>query len=337
MMIDNKSVKASHFCLFTKAFLSVQMVIDMGRPFKNGLTRFAYSGARFDLFRVSVLVAILIVLTILIGGCSTPEGEGFAIYLTKEDVSPAQLEPLSKVTLSDPPLISMKDIVSYNRQTSELKLKGDAYERVRQLEVPTTGKSFVVCVDIKPIYGGAFWTPISSQSYDGVTIWKPMVASETLVIVLELGYPSSSFYNGEDPRNKPEIIESFRKAGVLIDSLTLSDIQSLPRSMKGYELYSWLESDGWHFTLITGTNRNKAKEEITSGESYISETGWINIHCLGQEAILAALAKVPSGEWVSWRNGAFVTDGGALTWPPQEMVDAIKRGAVDRGLTMNGP
>ena len=309
----------------------------MGRPFKQGLTIGTYAGARFDLLRVRLLVAILMIIAILAGGCSSQEGEGFAIYLTKDDVSPAHLEPLNKVTLSDQPLISMKDIVSYNRQTFELKLKADAYERVRQMAVPTTGKSFVVCVDKKPVYGGAFWTPISSQSYDGVTIWKPMVASETSVIVLELGYPSSTFYDGEDPRNRPEIIETFKKAGVLIDSLTLSDIQSLPRSMKGYELYSWLESDGWHFTLITGTNRNKTKEEITSGATYISETGWINIHCLGQKAILAALAKVPSGEWVSWRNGAFVTDGGTLTWPPQEMVDAIKRGAVDHGLTMNGP
>lgn len=313
------------------------MVIHMRRQLKQSKSTFATNRTRSSLLRISLFVAIFLALAILASGCSIPEKEGFAIYLTKEDVSPAQLEPLNKVTPSDQPLISMKDIVSYNRQTYELKLKSDAYERICQLQVPTTGKAFVVCVDKKPVYGGAFWTPISSQSYAGVTIWKPMAASETPVIVLELGYPSSSFYNGEDPRNWPEIIESFRKAGVLIDSLTLSDIQSLPHSMKGYELYSWLESDGWHFTLITGTNRNKTKEDITSGATYISETGWINIHCLGQEAILAALAKVPSGEWVSWRNGAFVTDGVALTWPPQEMVDAIKRGAVDHGLTMNGP
>jgi len=309
----------------------------MGHPFKQGSVRIANSGNRLARFHVALIVLMVLGLAVLSGGCTPPEGEGFAIYLTRDNSSPTHLEPLNQVALEDQPLIRQDDIVSYNRQTYELKLKADVYTRICQLEVPTSGKSFVVCVDQKPVYGGAFWTPISSQSYDGVTIWKPMVASDTSVIVLELGYPSPSFYNGEDPRNKPGILEAFRKAGTLIDSLALSDVKSLPRSMKGYELYSWPESDGWHFTLITGTNRNKTKEEITSVDSVISETGWINFHCLGLEAILAALAKVPPGEWVSWLSGNFVMDGGALTAPPQEMVDAIRQGAAEHGLTLNGP
>ena len=42
----------------------------------------------------------------------------------------------------------------------------------------------------------------------------------------------------------------------------------LPRSMKGYELYSWYaQQEGeWYYTLITATNRLKTWEEITSQE-----------------------------------------------------------------------
>jgi hypothetical protein len=84
-----------------------------------------------------------------------------------------------------------------------------------QLEVPTSGKSFVVCVDKGAIYWGAFWTPISSQSFNGVTIWVPLFSQQENTIKIELGYPSESYYQGEDPRSNPIIMESLEKAGKL--------------------------------------------------------------------------------------------------------------------------
>jgi len=284
------------------------------------------------------LVAVVMVGAVIISnGCTTSKGEGFAIYLTREDILPAQMEALSHIELADQPIIGINDIIKYNEQTHELKLSQSAFERIYQLEVPTTGKSFLVCIDKNPIYWGAFWTPMSSQSFDGVTIWKPYNSSGLYIVTLELGYPSSSFYAGEDPRNKPEIIGALKKAGKLITALTISGVNTLPSSMKGYELYSWQENDGWHFTLITGTNRNKTLEEIISGDYFISETGWVNIHCQGEEAIKTALGKVPPGEWVSWRYGAFVSNGSMLTLPPQDIIEKIKAYAVGRGLDFNVP
>ena len=270
-------------------------------------------------------------------GGTLMKGEGFAIYLTRDDIPPEKMEMLSHVDIADQPIISLQDIITYNAQTHELKLTDTAFKRVSQLQVPTRGKSFLVCVDKNPVYWGAFWTPVSSQSFDGVTIWQPYSLSKLYIITLELGYPSSSFYGGEDPRNKPEIISAFEKAGKLINALTISEVDTLPSSMKGYELYSWQENDGWHFTLITGTNRNKTQEEIISGEYFISETGWVNIHCTGVEAIKAALGKVPSGQWVSWRDGAFVSEGDKLTLPPQDIIDNVKDYAVGRGLNFYAP
>jgi hypothetical protein len=52
--------------------------------------------------------------------------------------------------------------------------------------------------------------------------------------------------------------------------------QSLPQSMKGYELYSWKSGGTWCFTLITGTNRLKTPAEIASRESTI-EDDWVKI------------------------------------------------------------
>src|SRR4030042_5739023 len=147
------------------------------------------------------LTLILVCVILTFSGCTATKGEGFAIYLTKEDVPPSQMEALSHVDIADQPIISIKDIITYNAQTHELKLTTSAFERISQLDIPVRGKSFVVCVDKKPIYWGAFWTPISSLSFDGVTIWKPLSLEQPHVITIELGYPSSSFYGGEDPRN----------------------------------------------------------------------------------------------------------------------------------------
>ena len=164
-----------------------------------------------------IIALIIIGAIIILSSCTTSKGEGFAIYLTKEDIPPNQMEALGHVEIADQPIISMGDIIIYNAQTHELKLTDAAVERISQLEVPVGGRSFLVCVDKGPIYWGAFWTPISSMSFDGVTIWKPLGSQEPKVITLELGYPSSSFYGGEDPRNNTEIIKSLEQAGRLIN------------------------------------------------------------------------------------------------------------------------
>jgi hypothetical protein len=80
----------------------------------------------------------------------------------------------------------------------------------------------------------------------------------------------------------------------------------LPHSFKGYELYSWQEGTEWHFTLITGTNRTKTLEEIISGESTVTDDGWVRIHAVGEEGIKAVLSRLPKGEDVFWGDGHWV-------------------------------
>jgi hypothetical protein len=281
------------------------------------------------------LIVVLICLLLISSGCTATKGEGFAIYLTREDIPPAQIPALSHVDIADQPIISMKDVITYNTQTHELRLTPSAFERISSLEVPVRGKSFVVCVDKNLIYWGAFWTPISSISFDGVTIWKPDSSQGPPVVTLELGYPSSSFYGGEDPRNSPEILKSLEQAHKLISKLSITAVYELPHSMKGYELYSWLEDGQWHFTLITGTDRNKTLEEIASKEDFISEAGWVKIHAVGVEAIEAALGKLPRDEFSLWLAGMREPSGQTdinIQLPPKQTCDAIMEFAGRHGL-----
>jgi hypothetical protein len=152
---------------------------------------------------------------------------------------------------------------------------------------------------------------------------------EPYVIRLEL----AELYTGEDPRSNPAVIESLEQADKLINEL-LAAVDELPHSMKGYELYSWLEDGQWHFTLITGTNRIKTIEEVTSKEDFISETGWVKIQVVGAEAIKDVLSRLPEGESVFWCDELHIgqsTDTD-LRLPPEEIADAIQEYANQCGL-----
>ena len=281
-------------------------------------------------------LVITVYVLLMSSGCSAPNHEGFAVYLTKGDIPPAQMPALSHIDIAEQPVIATNDIIAYNAKTHEITLTANAFDRIYSLEVPVRGKSFVVCIDRKLIYWGAFWTPISSISFDGVTIWKPLGSQDPKIIKLELGYPSSSFYGGEDPRNNAEVMKSLEQAGKLTTMPSATTVDRLPHSMKGYELYSWPEDSQWHFTLITGTNRNKTLEEIISNVNIISEDGWVQIQVVGVEAIETVLSRLPQNEYILWlarlRSEQTPQGGVNITLPTGPTIDTIKEYAERCGL-----
>lgn len=164
-----------------------------------------------------VVALVSLALTALALGCGQKgggeSGEGFAIYLLVRDVQVQAVPALSNLELAESPVISLKDIISYEKATHHIRLSKEASQRVRDLAVPVRGRVFVVCVDRQPMYWGAFWTPISSMSFDGVTILKPLGAQDTIQI--GLGYPGGGFFQGTDPRSDPEVFRSLEQAGKL--------------------------------------------------------------------------------------------------------------------------
>lgn len=152
--------------------------------------------------------------------CTSPEGEtskdeGFAIYLLARDIPVSEMPIVSNLEIADRPIVSLGDIVSYYGNTHEIELAAEAHERLLELEVPTNGKVFVVCVDRQPVYWGAFWPGYSSMTFDGVIILTPPFLLDRRTIQIGLGYPSESFYSGDDPRSNPDIMQSLQQAGKL--------------------------------------------------------------------------------------------------------------------------
>jgi hypothetical protein len=83
---------------------------------------------------------------------------------------------------------------------------------------------------------------------------------------------------------------------------------SLPRSMKGYELYSWYveEEDAWYYTLVTGTNRWKSYAEVTTPESVITADDWVKITVRGMDSLRSVLDLLPEGEIVIRRDAGWL-------------------------------
>jgi hypothetical protein len=137
----------------------------------------------------------------------------FSIYLPAPRVAADQLTALEAIELEQEPIVAGNDIIVYDWLMHEIELTAAAYERVGQLEVPVDGTPFVVCLGREPVYVGAFWPLYSSLTFDGVVITVPLTDGHTVQIAL--GYPSPSFFAGEDPRSDPSIWQSLERAGKL--------------------------------------------------------------------------------------------------------------------------
>jgi hypothetical protein len=177
-----------------------------------------------------VMAAVLVIFNLV--GCTTetpviptapsaseqaPAGNmSLAIYLLVTNPQPEALASQCHLEREGEPVITIDDVVSYEKATHTIILTNAGYERLQRLQVPTSGLSFALYVDNEPIYSGAFWTNISSQSFDGVVIIvEPSQPVNDPVIKIQLGYPGSDFYKGDDPRSDSRIMQVLQQAGKL--------------------------------------------------------------------------------------------------------------------------
>ncbi len=158
---------------------------------------------------------LITIVGLALSSCQPVKGNDFAIYLLAEDLPATKLSQMdiNQLILQNRPIISNDDIVSYDKADHTIELTHEAYTRIQQIfpmPVKVDGIPFVVCVGKERIYTGAFWTPLSSLSYDGVIIMQPFDTTTT-TIQITLGYPVSDVYTGNDPRADPRIMRALEQ------------------------------------------------------------------------------------------------------------------------------
>jgi hypothetical protein len=168
---------------------------------------------------IARLSAVALLIALILMGCVRSEAGDFSIHLLADEVAATELsvDDLDALELQEQALVSADDIVTYSRTTHEIELTAEAYARIGQLftlPAKVRGIPFVVSVGPDRIYAGAFWTPVSSISFDGVVIGQPFDVDKH-VIKIGLGYPSSEAFSGQDPRSDQRILQSLEAAGKL--------------------------------------------------------------------------------------------------------------------------
>ena len=174
--------------------------------------------------RPQPLIRVVCMVTAAVCGCAraTPSADttgGFSIYLVTDPVSGQEAMDLDlgQLELEELPILSGDDIEAYDWGTHEIALTDPARERTASLDVPvTTGVPFVVCVGDERIYSGAFWVSWSSASFHGIVIDALYASVDNHPIRIQPGYPESpEFFEGEDRRSDPRILQSLSQAGKL--------------------------------------------------------------------------------------------------------------------------
>lgn len=158
------------------------------------------------------------VLLALFPGCAVVNRNEFAIYVVTDRVSYADATStgIYVLHLQSKPIISNEDIVAYHWNSQRLDLTRAAVDRIRGLGVAVDGgQPFVVMVGTARIYIGAFWTPVSSISSNGIVILQPLTADQTSLMI-QSGYPGSNIVQSPDERFDPRIESAFKNIGKLV-------------------------------------------------------------------------------------------------------------------------
>jgi len=110
----------------------------------------------------------------------------------------------------------------------------------------------------------------------------------------------------------------------------------LPTSLKGYELYTWVDGSRTWFTLLPGTNRLKTPDEVFAGDrTVIDAAGWFAITVVGLDAVGEQLARLPDGAPV-FVSTVLYPPGATLEVlaTPESVMRRLRQDATELGLDL---
>ncbi|ANE46593.1 hypothetical protein SY83_10260 [Paenibacillus swuensis] len=165
------------------------------------------------------LYIILHIILLLFVACNQVDKEkvveeDISIYFVKDlSTTEAMGKNLDDLPLENMPMLTDKNIKTYNWIRHEFTLS-DGFSLEEELEgnVPLNGKPFVVVVNHRRIYLGAFWSPFSSLHIPEIpviyTLWqKGSNSKHSYKIVIGK--------NQEDPRSNEDIFKALKGLGKL--------------------------------------------------------------------------------------------------------------------------
>lgn len=146
------------------------------------------------------------------------DNKGFALYLLPSNFKAKDLSKLNikQIKPHGKPFITADDMYWYLKDTHVVVLDYQTGLRLKKLNVPASGRPFVVFSGDEPVYTGAFWNSLSSISFKGVVINVSDLKGDFPDVKLDLGYPPLATNDiSFDPRPDSRIFKALEKRGVL--------------------------------------------------------------------------------------------------------------------------
>ena len=138
----------------------------------------------------------------------------FAIYTLKDTMLLPRVsltQQIDSLELADTPFLTALDLVAYGKSTHSFVLIPEMNLKWRQLQnrrYVMSGVPFVITVGKERIYIGTFWWSYSSMRPPNCAFIEVL---GPVPYKIELGI------DAVDKRNDPRIINSLRKAGILVE------------------------------------------------------------------------------------------------------------------------
>lgn len=111
---------------------------------------------------------------------------------------------------------------------------------------------------------------------------------------------------------------------LLINKNSKLDTITFAPSMKGWELYSWASGNDWKYSILMGTNRAKAYNEVITNETAVT----------GKDSLKMLLDKLPAKEEIFWR-GHGTGDWANFSFPDKHTMDEIKNYCQQKNLFLH--
>lgn len=163
--------------------------------------------------RTEILLC-MVALQIVTSLAATQKRDTFAIYplASPDDTRSLKQEQWKNLPLASDPIISEADIIAYDFSKHAMRLRPEALKRLAR--PPVGGTPFVVVINGKRIYPGAFYTKASSIPCSiPVIVVDKNAESKTSgadVVLIERAYPVTSAV-GKDLRSDERVRDALGK------------------------------------------------------------------------------------------------------------------------------
>lgn len=111
-------------------------------------------------------------------------------------------------------IVNYDDIVGYDSTNHIFQLSREAGDRIREAKYPSTPTPFAIAVDGEIIYIANFIPGYSSLSCWECISVEPYSYDNKFRV--QMGYPATFYFTGEDPRNHQKLVTKFKEDQKLI-------------------------------------------------------------------------------------------------------------------------